>query len=226
MLDSSNFKYYDRFDNFDSEEHFSKIINLAIYAYFKILKTKKYVKSEMISKRENEYRDDFVETMSAIQEEYGFNNLIINSESQERHEGVKERGLLDIKIQYQNLRSIHILNKYYHTIECKRFGNDLNIKKNYYENGILEFLEGKYSSNANFAGMICFIEEFKNNWSMGDIIVKINEKLKENNISSLNNKPHADYEHVYRLTTPRNYNGEDINIIHLMLDYSGIYSNN
>ena len=32
--------------------------------------------------------------------------------------------------------------------------------------------------NANFAGMICFIEEYKNNWSMEDIILKINEKLK------------------------------------------------
>ena len=73
--------------------------------------------------------------------------------------------------------------------------------------------------------MICFIEEFKNNWDMGDIIVKINEKLNESNISSLKNTPHTDYEHVYRLTTPRNYNEEDINIIHLMLDYSSIYSN-
>ena len=55
---------------------------------------------------------------------------------------------------------------------------------------------------------------------------EINEKLNKNNISSLNNTPHSDYEHVYRLTTPRTYNEKDINIIHLMLDYRGIYSNN
>lgn len=225
-MDPSKFKYYDRFDNFDSEEHFSELIDLAIHTYFKILNTKNYFKSEMIRKRENEYRDDFVETMINIQEDYGFNNLIINCEPQERREDVEERGLLDIKIQYRNLRSIKFLNKCYHTIECKRFGEDLNINTNYYENGILEFLEGKYSSNANFAGMICFIEEFKNNWSIEDIIVKINEKLNENNIPSLNNTPHTDYEHVYRLTTPRNYNDEDISIIHLMLDYSSIYFNN
>ena len=94
------------------------------------------------------------------------------------------------------------------------------------KSGVLEFLDGKYSRNANFAGMICFIEEFKNNWDMGDIIVKINEKLNESNISSLKNTPHTDYEHVYRLTAPRTFNDEDINIIHLMLDYSSIYSNN
>ncbi len=225
MLDPSKFKYYNRFDNFDSEEYFNKIINLAIHTYFEILNTKNYVKSEMSRKRENDYRDDFVKMMIDLQEDYGFYNLIINCEPQERRDDVEEIGLLDIKIQYRNLRSIKFINKCYHTIECKRFGRNLNIN-DYYENGILEFLEGKYSSNANFAGMICFIEEFKNNWSMEDIIVKINEKLNEKNISSLNNTHHTDYEYVYRLTTPRNYNDEDINIIHLMLDYSNIYSNN
>ena len=225
MLDPSKFKYFERFDNFDSEEYFNKIINLTIYAYFKILNTKTYVKSEMIRKRENEYRDDFANIMTAIQDDYGFNNLIINCESQERRENVKERGLLDIKIQYRNLRDIKFVNKYYHTIECKRFGKDLNIN-DYYENGIFEFLEGKYSSNANFAGMICFIEEFKNNWSMEDIIVKINKKLNENNIPPLNNTPHDEYEHVYRLKALRDYNNKDIHIIHLMLDYTSIFSNN
>lgn len=225
MLDPSNFKFYDRFENIDSEEHFNKLITLAIHTYFEILNTKTYFKSEMIIKRENEYRDDFVETMLEIQEDYGFNNLIINCEAQERRKNVKKRGLLDIKIQYQTLKNIHI-NKYYHTIECKRFGNDLKIKDNYYENGILEFLEGKYSSNANYAGIICFIEEFKSNWTIDDIIIKINETLNKNDIPSLNNNPHEDYEHVYRLTTPRNYNDEDISIIHLMLDYSSIYFNN
>lgn len=225
MLDSSKFKYFERFENIDSEEHFNKLINLAIHTYFEILNTKTYSKSEMIRKRENEYRDDFVDTLLEIQEVYGFNNLIINCEPQERREDVEERGLLDIKIQYQTLKNIHI-NKYYHTIECKRFGNDLKIKENYYENGILEFLEGKYSSNANYAGMICFIEEFKNNWNMDRIIIKINEKLNENNISSLNNNPHEDYEHVYTLTTLRNYNNKKIHIFHLMLDYTSIFSNN
>lgn len=225
MLNPSNFKYFERFDNIDSEEHFNKLINLAIHAYFKILNTKNYIKSEMIIKRENEYRDDLVDTMLEIQGDCGFNNLIINCESQERREDIEERGLLDIKIQYQTLKNIHI-NEYYHTIECKRFGNDLNIKENYYENGILEFLEGKYSSNANYAGMICFIEEFKNNWTIDKIIVKINEKLNENNISSLNNDLHEDYEHVYKLTTLRKYNNKNIHIIHLMLDYTNIFSNN
>lgn len=225
MLDPSNFKYFERFDNFDSEEYFNKLINLSIHAYFKILNTKTYVKSEMIRKRENEYRDDFVNTMSDIQKDYGFNNLIINSEAQERRENVDERGLLDIKIQYRNLRDIKFVNKYYHTIECKRFGKDLNIN-DYYENGILEFVQGKYSSNANFAGMICFIEEFKSNWGIEDIMIKINEKLNENDISSLNNTPHEDYEHVYRLTALRNYNNKNIQIIHLMLDYTDIFTNN
>ena len=225
MLDSSKFKFHDRFDNFDSEEHFNKLINLAIHTYFEILNTKTYFKSEMITKRENQYRDDFVAKMLEIQEDYGFNNLIINSEAQEKKDNVKERGFLDIKIQYQNLKNI-IINKYYHTIECKRFGKDLKINDNYYKNGILEFLEGKYSSNANYAGMICFIEEFKNNWTIEDIILKINEKLNENDISSLIGTPHDNYEYVYRLTALREYNNKNINIIHLMLDYTGIFFGN
>ena len=48
MLDSSNFKYFERFDKIDSEEHFNKLINLAIRTYFEILNTKTYIKSEMI----------------------------------------------------------------------------------------------------------------------------------------------------------------------------------
>ena len=74
--------------------------------------------------------------------------------------------------------------------------------------------------------MICFIEEYKNNWSMEDIILKINEKLNENDLSSLNNTPHEDYEQVYKLTALRNYNNKNIQIIHLMLDYTSIFSNN
>lgn len=223
-MDPSKFKFIDRFEKFDSEECFNKIINLAVHTYFEILNTKSYVKSEMIRKRENEYRDDFAETMMSIQEDYGFNNLIINCEAQERRKNVKQRGLLDIKIQYQNLRNINI-NKYYHTIECKRFGKDFSID-DYYKNGILEFLEGKYSSNADFAGMICFIEEFRNNWGMEDIILKINGKLNENGLSSLNNTLNDDYEHVYRLTALRNYNKRNIHLIHLMLDYTDIFFNN
>ena len=61
---------------------------------------------------------------------------------------------------------------------------------------------------------------------MEDIILKINEKLNENDISSLNNTPHEDYEHVYKLTALRNYNNKNIQIIHLMLDYTSIFSNN
>ena len=78
MLDSSKFKYFERFENIDSEEHFNKLINLAIHTYFEILNTKTYSKSEMIRKRENEYRDDFVDTLLEIQEDYGFNNLILS----------------------------------------------------------------------------------------------------------------------------------------------------
>ena len=88
---------------------------------------------------------------------------------------------------------------------------------------VLEFLEGKYSSNANYAGMICFVEEFKSNWTMNNLILKINEKLNENGISSLNNSPHDDYEHIYKLTVLRNYNNKNIHIFHLMLDYTAIF---
>lgn len=225
MLDSSGFKFVDRFDNFDSEEYFNKIITLAIHAYFEILKSKRYVKADTIGKRENQYRDDIVETMINIQEDYGFNNLIINCEAQEKGDNLNQLGLLDIKIQYRNLRDIKFTNKYYHTIECKRFGSDLNIT-DYYNHGVLEFLNGKYSSNANFAGFICFVEKFRNGWVMEDIVMKINEKLRKNNLATLNPIHHDDYEYVYKLTAPRNYNNKNINLIHLMLDYSSIYFDN
>ena len=57
-------------------------------------------------------------------------------------------------------------------------------------------------------------------------VISDNEKLNENDIPSLNNTPHEDYEPVYKLTTLRNYNHKNIHIIHLMLDYTSIFSNN
>ena len=80
-MDSSNFKFIKRFE---SKKLLNEVINLAIYAYFKVILKTKYVKSNMISKRENQYRDDLVEAMLKCQSECGLNYLIINSEVQEK----------------------------------------------------------------------------------------------------------------------------------------------
>ena len=224
-MEISDFQFSKRFDDFDSEEFFNRLIVLVIHAYLDILKTKQYVKSEMIRKRENEYRDDLVERMINLQGDFGFNELIINCEVQERIKGVDERGLLDIKIQYRNLKNARIINEFYHTIECKRFGKDLNIN-DYYKNGILKFINGKYSNNALYAGLICFIEEFKDDWDMDDIVVKFNEKLKEKGLAALINTPNEFYKHVYNLSLDRQFNEHNLNLIHLMFDYSDIYFDN
>ena len=104
MYDDSKFKYFNRFEDFDSETFLGDVINLAIHAYFEILKSKKYVKSQMKLKRENVYRDDLVEMMADMQEKYGLDNLIINCEAQEKINDC-ETGLLDIKVQYRNLKT-------------------------------------------------------------------------------------------------------------------------
>ena len=218
-MDSSNFKFIKRFE---SKKLLNEVINLAIYAYFNVILKTKYVKSNMISKRENQYRDDLVEAMLKCQSECGLNYLIINSEVQEKN---NVYGSLDMKIQYRHLKSINMVKEKYHTIECKRFGKNPNLN-DYYHHGILDFLNGKYSMNTNFAGLICFVEQLNEYETIEILIERINNYLSKKDVSQLEKIINKNYEYVYSFNQPRNNNGEIINITHLMLDYTEIYSSN
>ena len=215
-MKKSNFKYAERFN---SEKLLNKVIALAINSYYIILENKEYIKSEMEVKRENQYRSDLVELMKKNKLDFGLGCLIINAETEEYNDW--DIGLLDIKIQYSHFNYIDV-DKNYHTIECKRFDKNLNFT-DYYKHGICEFITGKYSKNTNHAGMICFIEEFKDNHTTEIIVNKLNNYLQRKNQAILNKINHESFEYIYQSSHDRLISNEKIHIKHLFFDYSGIF---
>ncbi len=215
-MKKSQFKFSDRFN---SEKLLNKVINLAIDSYYIILENEKYVKNEMDTKRENQYRSDLVELMKKNKVDFGLGCLIINAETEEYNEG--NVGLLDIKIQYSHFNYIDI-DKNYHTIECKRLDKNLYFT-DYYKHGICEFISGKYSRNTNHAGMICFIEEFNDNHTTEIIVDKLNNYLLRKNESILQKINHECFDYIYQSTHDRMITNEKISIKHLFFDYSSIF---
>lgn len=204
--------------NFNFDVLLNKTLELAIYSYNNILKSKKYIINEMDQDRENIYRSDLVREMNHLRFEFGLGCVVLNKETEE-DEG-EGKGRLDIKVQYSRLHEFDLNDEYYHTIECKRFGENPKYK-DYYEKGILEFINRKYSPNTNYAGMICFIEKIPNNLdNINEIIIKLNNYLKNKSVDTLNSFEH-EFEYCYKSKHKR-INNEYMILTHLFFDYTNI----
>ena len=211
----NDFKYL---KNFNFDNLLNKTLELAIYSYKHILKNNRYIINEMDDDRENIYRSDLVRVMNDSRFELGLNCIILNKESEE-DEG-EGKGRLDIKVQYTRLHEFDFNNEYYHTIECKRFGEIPNYK-DYYENGILEFINMKYSPKTNNAGMICFVEKIPDNLNnITEIIEKLNNHLRNKNVNSLILFGH-EFKYAYKSKHERT-NHDYIHLTHLFFDYTSI----
>lgn len=204
--------------NFNFDNLLDKTLKLAIYSYYHILKEKRYIINEMDNDRENIYRSDLVRVMKKLRFKCGLNFVILNKETEE-DEG-EGKGRLDIKIEYTKLYEYDFNDEFYHTIECKRFGNTPNYK-DYYENGILEFINMKYSPKTNYAGMICFVEKIPNNLkNINEIIDKLNNHLKNKNVNTLQQFKH-EFKYNYKSKHERT-NHECMILTHLFFDYTSI----
>lgn len=107
------------------------------------------------------------------------------------------------------------------TIECKIIGVDQYINRN----GIISYVEGKYASQLSVAGMIGFI--FKG--SPDSIKDEINEKLRKHKLiktlAFLDHNPlDSRLPGSYKSTHERNML-TSIDLYHLLLDYSGLATN-
>lgn len=206
--------------NFNFDSCLNKTLKLAQYSYKDILKTTHYNKSEMGSERENIYRRDLVRKMSALRFESGLGCVVLNKEAEE-DEG-NRKGRVDIKVQYSRLQEFDFNDEYYHTIECKRFGKKPDYR-DYYENGILEFVNMKYSPNTDSAAMICFVEEIPENLTtIAQIIEKLNNYLENKDADTLKSIE-DDFEHIYKSEHER-ADKTLIALTHLFFDYTGIFA--
>ena len=204
--------------NFNFDKYLDKTFELAIHSYNNILKSKQYTISEMDNDRENIYRSDLVKEMLNSRFDLGLGCVILNKESEE-DEG-ERKGRLDIKIQYMNLHEIDFDDEFYHTIECKRFGEKPDYR-NYYENGILKFINTTYSPKTNYAGMICFVEKIPENLKdISEIIEKLNKHLKNKNENTLQTCE-LEFEYSYSSKHKR-INNQCMILTHLFFDYTSI----
>ncbi|MEA4957732.1 hypothetical protein SDC9_07611 [bioreactor metagenome] len=229
---SNHFKNKESFnflDRFTSDKLFNKIINLIVFSYLGLVENEIIYKKSDIKypKRENFFTRKLVDEMEKHQENQGLGHLVFNCEVQEANNDFSLVGLLDIKIQIIERERISDI---YYSIECKRLDTGSNDSK-YISEGVFDFISGKYSSNNNTAGMISFIER----GNILNIIEKINERLLNNekintlkdlNKISLEIDLKDDFEHIYYSKHKRTNDLSDINIYHIMLDYTQIYVNN
>lgn len=204
--------------NFNLDNLFNKTLELAIYSYNHILEKEPYIINEMDNDRENIYRSDLVREMLHLRFEFGLGCIVLNKEAEE-DEG-EGKGRLDIKVQYSHIHHLDVNDEYYHTIECKRFGEIPNFK-DYYENGILEFINMKYSPKTNNAGMICFVEKIPDNLNnINEIIEKLNNYLRNKNVNPIESFKH-EFKYAYKSKHERT-NHDYINLTHLFFDYTSI----
>ena len=232
---NTNYRHFKNKESFDfigrftSEKLFYKIINLIVFSYLGLVDNETiYRKSDIkFPKRENYFTRKLVDEMEKHQENHGLGHLIFNCEVQEANNDFSVVGLLDIKIQIIERERV---SETYYSIECKRLDTGSNDSK-YISEGILDFVTGKYSRVNNTAGMIAFIEK----GNIRNIVDNINERLLNNQeihtLKSLNKisieiNLKDDFEHIYFSKHKRDYNFSDINLYHIMLDYTQIYVNN
>ena len=216
MINSDDFKFN---SNFKSKNLLLRVMDLILASYGEIKNTKKNVDT-IIYHRENHYRNDLVKVMNDLKSLHGLSGLIINTEPQEI--GDEIIGKIDIKVEYcpPTVRSFELKN--YHSIECKRLDRKLDFSNCYYR-GLNDFIEGKYSKNTDYAGMLYFIEEFPENHNIEKIVEKWNHYLENKKINIIKKFEH-NYDYFYYSKHQRKNESGEINIFHLMLDYSEIYN--
>ena len=79
----------------------------------------------------------------------------------------------------------------------------------------------KYSPNTEYAAMICFIEKIPENIAnINQIILKLNNYLKNKNVNTLKSLEH-EFDYIYKSLHERT-NHECIDLTHLFFDYTHI----
>lgn len=202
------------------------------YCYDKILNSESYTKSEIKQiKREDYYRARLCNFLHKYSEEYGLQNLVFEKDVEETDDFDLTIGFLDIKVinvvldlkENENGEIMIKSNPYiYFTFECKRLDLSSN-DEHYIKTGIYEFINGKYSRNMDYAGMIGFIEKGDPN----TIVNKINQSLKKyTNIVTTQKMSKYDvngFKHGYFSKHERDGSLSDISLYHLMFDYTTIF---
>lgn len=181
---------------------FYAVIDLVFESYYEILKEKNYEKYP----KEDILRNGLVKQMKKNKKL----QCIISKESAVDDENDVTKGRMDITV-YFNYNEEN-----YFCFECKRVSENTwtkNIKQLYINQGLMDYINLKYSENLNIAGMIAFVEE----GNISNICSNISEAV-QGGCSLCNN---INYKYVYNSNHLRK-NSTSISVYHLILDYSNI----
>lgn len=137
------------------------------------------------------------------------------------------KGFHDIRAIIPN-RSIYSSGSNAFVIECKRANGDSEKNRLYIEEGINRFIDNKYTSYENMAGVIGFVESHKSKKSfpegkINNIVKDINSRLEKDFSNSTKEKMtkiaiDESNEYTYSSLHTKSDNSGEIKLFHLMLD--------
>lgn len=206
-------------------EEFKTVLKLLIFCYNEILNLETPQSYEKGFKLENHLRNVLVKNyLRKYKERYGISYLGFEIESGEIDINDVTVGFIDIKVVNAGLvTSMKCDEDVYYAIECKRLDKYSSKISKYVEEGILRFINGKYSNNMPLAGMLGFIEKNTPDIILGKIIDKLNNEKCINTINNLDNCVlQDDFEYSYLSKHERKDPLGPIDIYHLLFDYTSL----
>jgi len=176
-----------------------------------------------VTNDENEIRDVLHKNYlnnNKIRNDLGLIDYLFDPEVPE----ASTKGRTDIKIQTNNT---FLDTSAYYIIECKRLDNknltgQTGLNAKYIANGIIRFVEGKYSTYRDLNGMIGFVVE---TMDIQKNIQNINNLLNDYFLDANTEKSLkldsfvAHFKHQYH-STHRDLNSKKFDLYHLMFDFS------
>ena len=145
------------------------------------------------------------------------------AENAEISKDYKTDGFVDIHI--SNPMKIIGEEDLFYAFECKRLDGYSSKNKEYVNNGLSRFIDGKYSKKMPLAGMIGFVQGFKKNSNMNSLVVDIKDILnKQKTIKTTKNltlyKIDNEFKHSYFSQHKRKKPLPKIDLYHLFFDFT------
>jgi hypothetical protein len=203
---------------------FHAVSELLIDCYSQIINNEIFKPNEF----ENHLRNVLIGYLRKNKEKHGISYLGFEIEVGEIGSDYGTIGFLDIKVSNIGLLdSMKCDESIYYAIECKRLDNSKKKISDYINEGILRYVIMKYSRNMPIAFMIGFIESGQ----VINIINNINNDLSSHKIIETIQylkqfQFYDDFEYSYQSIHNRIKNQGQIELVHLMFDYSSIIIKN
>jgi hypothetical protein len=183
-------------------------------AYGKILQNERYENGEY---DEDILRNDLVKHLEINKKQLKIAVAFRKECSVIDKDAKKTKGRIDISV----IHDLSLTSDYDITFECKRLkNNDKNQK--YVDDGLMDFINGKYAEKMPFAGMIGFVEEGNISVICADIKSRIENNGTNIICKFIKEKIVEDFDYSYKSNHKRINNLENISLYHLIFDYTEI----